>query len=294
MKLRKTATAAALAVALGASASANAITIDGITFAEGAIFETIDLFEGEDLSAAFGNKNGVIDQVGETLTGVGVVNKITDKDTLEVLWDRAGIDAPNNGKEFTFYFYDYVAEAINGVGDDIGIDFSGGVVELYSEDLGINNFQPTGTQAESIASATGGNLWLQLTGSPIGMLAIGEEEVGGEAITLRSIGTDLTAAGAEIDGRGLLDAVGGLALSNFDSNTFNCTSGPNADPATCPDDADKLFTSSGQLRQISAANQWGFFGTGEVQDVAIPVPGSLALMGLGLAGLGLRKRKAKA
>jgi len=290
MKLRKTALAAAFAGALGGSAGAHALTIDGITFEAGAIFETIDLFEAEAFGDGLGNDNGLIDLPGEQLVGIGIVNRIRSNDIANgnpVLWENG-----DNGRELTIYFYDYIAEDLNALGGvDFQANFTGGVVRLFSDSA--MDFLPTASQAGGIATATNGNLWLELTGSPIGDAGLPGGEFGsisGDPVTLRSIGP---LSSGSVAGFGLLDVTGnGLAAANFDTDLFNCN--PAGAGSPCPDDADKVLTSSGQLgagNDPSKGVGWAFFGTGEVQDNAIPVPTTLALLGLGLAGMGFSSRR---
>lgn len=270
MMIRKTALLAALVGALGLPMTAGAITIDGITFQAGSIFETTDLFEANALG-------GPISAAGQELVGIGIVNRILDP-LNNVLWQNG-----DNGRELTIYFRSYIAQDAFlgpvGPGTDTFL-FSGGVVELYS-DLA-QNFSAAGTMAAGIASASGGDLFLRLAGSPIGGLG----SLDGSPITLRSDAVRLTGfpgtlpIGTNVTGTGLLDVISGDAASFFDTNTFGCVA---ADGAPCPDDADKGFTSSGKP---AVGGSWAFRGTGEIQDFAIPEPGTVTLLGLALMGVG--------
>jgi hypothetical protein len=294
MSIRKTALAAALAGALGGTGVAQAIEIQGITIGDGALFEFVLLAEGE--QAGSGNGNGIIDATGEKLNGVVKVVEITDLGG-NVLW------SDSSSRELTGYFYDYVAEEIypdTNTGE-VFIGFSGGVINLWSD--GTPNFERNGTQADDIAKAIDSEFvtpWLTLAGSPIGDGALPVTPLGlttGSPITLRTSAQSLNAPGTTVLGAGLLDVTGGAAAAFLDTNTFNCDSVDSSGPCyQGAEDADKLFTTSGQLRAITAANDWGFLGTGEIQDVAkIPEPATVGLFSLGLLGLGYAsRRKAKA
>ena len=282
MSIRKTLLAATVATALGLPVAASAITIDGITFEEGAIFETIDIFEGE-------ANGGPILAQGDELIGIGIVNRILDTGN-NVLWENG-----DNGRELTVYFHEYIAQDFSTVptGPTSGLDtitFSGGLLEIYSDSS--QDFSAAGTIQDGIDSATNGNLWLSLAGSPTGGF---DSDTGLEAITLTSVGIRLGGDPFEsafnITGTGLLDVTGGAAADNFDTNTFGCEGSAGA---PCPDDADKSFTSSGQLPG-DFEGAWAFRGTGEVQDYAVPVPAPLMLLGAGIAALSFgARRKAKA
>lgn len=285
MKLTKMVAACAVAMACGA---ASAVTIDGIVLPGGLTFSTITLFEGEKLSAA-GNNNRYIDTVGETLLGIGIVNQILDANN-NIVWANG-----QNGRELTFVIDNFVADSFSLTpfpGGSVGqASFSGGTVRLYSQAAGTLN-TGAATQAAALASAMAGNLFLDLIGSPDG-----EESAAGNGIARTLVSTQINTSGGNpflastnVTGQAFLDVVagGGLAASYFDTNTYGSVAGLFAG-----DDADLKITSSGQLQAPGQGGEWGFRGTGEVEAFLVPTPGTLALAGLALVGVGALSQRRK-
>lgn len=260
MNFRKTALAAALCGAM-LPGIAGAINIDGVTFNAGAVFSTVTLWEGDAVTGL------PITAAGQTLAVYGRINQITDSGSSTVTWNSSATH------ELTFVATGFVSLAPAGP----VIDFTGGSVTLYSDhtpDSVVGG--PGGT-----TGFTDGNVWLTL--SPQTLFGTG-------SVTLHS------EVGSLVTGFGVLDVTGGLAAGNFDTNFYNAASlvanhGPGLIGALGPgDDGDIFFQSLGSL---TGQNGWAFNGSGNIYAQAIPEPGTLALLGLGLAGIAglVRRRK---
>ncbi len=147
--------------------------------------------------------------------------------------------------------------------DEATIEFSGGWIEFYVD-------SSTAYDANDQASAGDGLLWLRLEAHDVNGASLVSE------LTNYGNGTD---AGTGI---GLLDVHSGAAASNFDTDTQT-------------DGADFVFSSSFQPLPNNAVTDDGFelFGTADLRGESIPVPATAFLLGLGLLGMGVVRKRTK-
>lgn len=246
------------------AASANATVVDGVNLTPGLSIQVTDLLQNAP------------SKVGDTLTAVGQVTSFNGSNSFCA------------GCQLTFVASGFTVTQANGpVGSPTGLGFTGGTVNIYV--LPGNSFN-TFTQHnlnDAITAATSGTLFLQLSGHTS---SFASAAISGD-FSLISFGS-LT--GADTQGataQGTLDVVKGDAAAYFDTNTINDSLGGHAD-----------FSLSGgvNITSVSDADRAGgiiFRGSDNIQgSVKIPEPGTLALLGSALFGLGVvtRRRRAKA
>jgi hypothetical protein len=188
---------------------------------------------------------------GQVLTGFGEVQQFNSEDPNQASF------CP--GCELTFTF------SMTTVSFNIDAGFLGVVPNIGSfefTDLEINFWVDDSEDfAGTSATAGNGDLWLKFTSD-----------------LLSGDGFNLGTGSDSGSGTALIDAVGGLAMSNFDTNGE-------------ANGADALLSSS---FQDFVGRTDTLRGTFEISGNSIPEPSSIALLGLGILGLGLRARKKKA
>ena len=262
---KKIIASAIAALGLAASGSASAIVVGGVDFGVLGADPFNSHLDTTTVAETFINGNN------QQLFGYGMVNTV-----------NGNLNYGVGGSRLYFVFDQYISNDYSFT----QVDFSAGEIRIFLLPTTFNLLNQS--SVANIALINAGTPWATLQG----------HGMNGTTDTLASNG-QLTGASISFTGSGLADVVGGQAdvVAFLDANTISDNAGGFADIGLTTSGNNLVLNpfdnTAGCQTGNAAVGQWCIAGSADLRGNTVPEPGVLALIGLGLLGMGasLRKRK---
>jgi hypothetical protein len=284
-KFKKMATATLAGGALIASMSANAVVVGGIDFGVLGGDPFFSHFETATLAQTFlTGDNQSVKAYGEITTVNGASSYCADGGSCRLYY----VAEFNNSFDFT----------IDGVTGTSSVSFSDAVISVYFANTSLGNLLTNpGGSPTNIANIESQAEWVRFNNNGVvdssGQLVGTSPLLGGSVFGLYDVDLSetfgLVTVASFLDGNGIADGRGGFADIDVDASfTNNIARLNSADLAAVEAAGRSCFDGS------AIEGDWCFGGTADISgNTQIPEPAMLALLGLGLAGMGMGRRRGR-